>query len=164
MNCYDEIWKPVVGFESKYLVSNLGRVKSIGTYNTCKKGIMKPMVNREGYLHINFFDNGRKKDIGIHRVVAQAFIPNPNGYKYVHHKDENPSNNCVDNLEWCTNSANIRYSCGRQVAQMDSNGNVIRVFNCISDASKELNIPVSNITKCCIGKRTSAGNYSWKYV
>ena len=93
----EEIWKPVAvkGFESRYEVSNLGRVKSIGTYNTCKKGILTPMIDISGYEHVMLFNNGIRKDVSVHRLVALTFIPNPSGLRYVNHKDENIRNNNV---------------------------------------------------------------------
>ena len=160
----NEIWKPVQGFEGLYEVSNLGRVKSIETYNTCKKGIMNPMIDPDGYPHVRLYNRGMFKDISIHRLVAIAFIPNPNNYKYVNHKDENTKNNNVDNLEWCTNSYNLIYSNGKKVRQYSKSGEFIKEFNCIADASREYNIPTTNISKCCKGKRHSAGKFIWRYV
>jgi hypothetical protein len=161
----EEIWKPVAvkGFESKYEVSNLGRVKSIGTYNTCKKGILTPMIDTSGYEHVMLFNNGIKKDISVHRLVALTFISNPEELRYVNHKDENVRNNNVENLEWCTNAYNVAYSLGKSVKQYSKKGELIEVFNTIADASKKLNIPTTNISKCCKGLRKSAGNFVWKY-
>lgn len=158
-----EIWKPVRKFESKYEVSNLGRVKSIGTYNTCKRGILEPMIDTSGYAHVRMYDSGMTEDVGVHRLVAETFIPNPDNLGYVNHKDENPLNNQVDNLEWCSNSYNIAYSTGKRVIQYDKSGLVIKIFNCIADASRELGIPTTNISKCCKGKRKSAGKFIWEY-
>lgn len=161
----EEIWKPVTikEFESKYEVSNLGRVKSIGTYNTCKKGILTPMIDACGYEHVRLYNNGINKDFSIHRLVALAFIPNPKNLGYVNHKDENTRNNKVENLEWCTNSYNLGYSIGKPINQYSKDNKFIKTFNTIADASKELNIPTSNISKCCKGIRKSAGNFIWKY-
>ena len=162
----NEVWKPVPlkDFEKLYEISNYGRVRSNGTYNTCKKGIMKPMTDPSGYYHVRLYNKGLSKDVSIHRLVALAFIPNPNNYGYVNHKDENTKNNVVENLEWCTNSYNLIYSNGIKVAQYSKNGEFIKMFNCVHDASKELNIPTTNISKCCKGKRYSAGKYIWRYV
>jgi hypothetical protein len=160
----DEIWKPIQGFEGLYEISNYGRVKSIGSYNACKRGIMNPMVDLDGYLHVRLYNDGISKDISVHRLVAIAFIPNPNNYKYVNHKDENTMNNSVTNLEWCTNSYNLIYSIGKKIAQYSKNGKLIKTFNSIADASREYNISTTNISKCCKGKRHSAGKYIWKYV
>lgn len=109
-----EIWKPVKGFERYFEISNLGRIKR--TYATlitpsCKKeiykgNILKTNIDR-GYEKINLSVDGKRTLKYIHRLVAEAFIPNPHNYKEVNHKDNNPSNNCVDNLEWCNREQNL---------------------------------------------------------
>ena len=161
-----ELWKPVPieGFCDLYKISTLGRVKRIGTYNSCKKGILTPMTDTSGYKHVRLYNKGFSKDFSVHRLVALAFIPNPNNYKYVNHIDEDITNNKVTNLEWCTNSYNLSYSVGKKVAQYTKSGILIKVFNCLREASEELHIPITNISKCCKGKRLSAGKYIWKYV
>ena len=125
---------------------------------------MNPMIDSDGYLHVRLYNNGVSKDIAIHRLVAIAFIPNPNNYRYVNHKDKNTKNNKVSNLEWCTNSYNLIYSKGKKVVQYSKEGEFIKEFNCVADASRECNIPTTNISKCCKGKRYSAGNFIWRYV
>ena len=102
----DEIWKPVCGFEDKYEVSNLGRVRSLNFRN--KKNDIKlltPLDNGKGYLQVRLSRKWHK----VHRLVAKAFIPNPNNYDEINHKDENKSNNKVDNLEWCSRKYNVNY-------------------------------------------------------
>lgn len=162
-NIMEEIWKPINGFEGKYEVSTFGRVKSIGTYNTCKRGILSPMIDTSGYEHVGLYLNGKAKDKSIHRLVAETFIPNPNELRYINHIDENKRNNNVSNLEWCTNSYNLTYSLGKRVMQFSKNGQLIRVFNSIAEASKELNIPTSNISRCCKRVRATAGGFIWNY-
>lgn len=159
----DEIWKPIEGFEGRYEVSSLGRVKSIGTYNTCKRGILIPMIDTSGYEHVGLHSNGRVLYKSVHRLVAEAFIPNPNDFEYVNHKDENKRNNSISNLEWCTNKYNVAYSLGKKVIQLSKDGSQLNMFNSIAEASKECNIPTSNISKCCKGIRNSAGNFIWRY-
>lgn len=111
-----EIWKDIDGFEGLYQVSNLGRVKSLPKY-TYSKGY--PQLRKEKILKPGY--TGRKrcyatvclndgKQYKVHRLVAEAFIPNPDNLPIVNHKDENPKNNCVENLEWCTNQHNVKYS------------------------------------------------------
>lgn len=161
----EEIWKPIAvkGFESKYEVSNLGRVKSIGTYNTCKRDVLVPMIDTSGYEHVMLFSDGVRKDISVHRLVALTFIPNPNGLRYVNHKDKNIGNNNVGNLEWCTNAYNLAYSVGKTVEQYSKEGTLIKVFNTIADASKELKIPTTNISKCCKGTTLTSNGYIFLY-
>lgn len=108
---YKEIWKNIDGYENKYQISNFGRVRN------CKKNlILKPIINKFGYLKINLYSNKKMKTYLIHRLVAQAFIPNPNNLPIVHHKDENPSNPHVNNLEWCTQKHNL--NCGNRAKKL----------------------------------------------
>ena len=112
----EEVWKYVVGLEGKYEVSNLGRVRSMPRYIKCYGGgirfhygkVLSPAKTKTGYRFV--FLAPQKKMGYVHRLVAEAFIPNPNNYPMVNHKDENPSNNNVDNLEWCTCKYNNNYS------------------------------------------------------
>ena len=100
-----EIWKNIEGYEGKYQVSNLGRVKSmIG-----QEKVLHPKKHRNGHLQIGLHKDKKRKTMYIHRLVAQAFIPNPDNLPCVNHKDENPNNNNVDNLEWCTQKYNCNY-------------------------------------------------------
>ena len=107
----NEIWKSVKGYEDYYSVSNLGRVKSNdrqrlgigGSIRNCKGKILKANPNQSGHLIVNLYDNeGRSKKALVHRLVAIAFIENPDNLPCINHKDEDKTNNCVDNLEWRT--------------------------------------------------------------
>lgn len=160
-----EIWNPIPGFEDRYEISNIGRVKSIGIYNTCKRGILRPMKDPCGYYHVVLYKDCTKTDISIHRLVALSFVDNPNPtlYKYVNHIDKNIKNNRTSNLEWCTNSYNLAYSNGKRVCQYSKDGAFISEFNCIADASREFHIPATNISNCCKGERHTAGGYIWRY-
>lgn len=102
-----EIWQPVKGYEN-YEVSNLGRVKSLSYNNTGKEKILKPFKNNN-YLYVNLLRNGNRKFFLVHRLVASAFIPNPEGFPEVNHKDEDKSNNSISNLEWCSKLYNNNY-------------------------------------------------------
>ena len=114
-----EFWKPVVGYEGLYEISSFGRVKSLPKYvNASHRGfvgkrllpekIMKPS-NCFGYLIVALRKDGKYKKIRVHRLVAQAFIPNPENLPCVNHKDENTLNNKIENLEWCTHEYNDNY-------------------------------------------------------
>ena len=97
-----EIWKPISGYDGLYEVSNIGNVRSI------KKGIiLKPATNKFGYQIVGLSKNGKRKEGKVHRLVAKAFIDNPDNKKQVNHKDGNKKNNSVDNLEWVTNQENV---------------------------------------------------------
>ena len=108
-----EIWKDVVYFEGLYQVSNLGRVKSLNYSRTGREKVLKPSKTN-GYLQVYLYKEGKSKRFSIHRLVAFAFIPNPNNLPIVNHKDEDKSNNCVDNLEWCTVAYNNNYGTKNQ--------------------------------------------------
>ena len=108
----DEIWKDIEGYEGYYQVSNKGRIKGIRLmYQYTEERILKPFSNQKGrgYLKVKLIKNGTGKYAYVHRLVALAFIDNPNHYTEVNHKDENPKNNTVENLEWCTRSYNMSY-------------------------------------------------------
>lgn len=152
-----EEFREVVGFEGLYEVSNYGRVRRNGR-------ILKPWKNRKGYLHVDLSKNGIRRKALIHRLVAQSFIPNPNNYPEINHKDENKTNNAVDNLEWCTREYNNNYSKAKPVLQFDKEGNFIREWPSGVKVEEELGIHQQSISWCCLGKRyKSAGGYLWKY-
>ena len=114
----NEIWKPIKDFENLYEVSNLGRVKSLPRIKINNKGkqltkekIMKPHDFNNGYYKVPLTNKEHlKKYYLVHRLVAQAFIPNPNNFPQVNHKDGDKSNNCADNLEWITREDNIKHA------------------------------------------------------
>lgn len=124
----EEIWKDIEGYEGLYQVSNLGRVRSfdrIDRLGRLRPGvILRPLMNTYGYIQVSFCKEGKEKKLQVHRLVAQAFIPNPEGLPQINHKDENPKNNRVDNLEWCDGKYNCNYGTRneRQVQTMISKG------------------------------------------
>ena len=112
-----EVWRDIKGFEGLYQVSNLGRIKSLPRFVRCKQGafrktrerIMVVIPDKKGYCSVTLCKPNIQERWLVHRLVAQAFIPNPLGLKLINHKDENPLNCCVENLEWCTHKYNINY-------------------------------------------------------
>lgn len=119
-NLEGEEWRDVVGYEGKYQVSSYGRVKSlIDEYGHYREKIMKQCFNKFGYLRVGIRKDGKQKNCPVHRLVAIAFIPNPNpnNFKCVNHKDECKTNNCVDNLEWCDHKYNNIY--GTRLERID---------------------------------------------
>lgn len=174
-----EIWKTVKGFEGFYEVSSLGRVKSLGNGNSnnSKERILKP-VKCNGYLRVPLWKDGKPKNFSVHRLVANAFIPNPLNLPQVNHKDENKENNCVDNLEWCTQKYNVNYGsrtekCSKKlinredlskiVHQFTKSGEFVREWNSLSDVQREIGYSIGNISQCCQGKRKSAYGYIWSF-
>lgn len=163
-----EIWKDVKGYEGHYQVSNKGNVKSI------KNGtIMIPSITKFGYKRLSLCKNGIVKNKVIHRLVAEAFVENPNNYDIVNHKDENKLNNFANNLEWCDRKYNTNYgTCiarrskrkQRAVNQYDLNMNFIRRYESIKEASNGNYSLYTHIGECCKGKHFSIGGYIWRYA
>ena len=158
MNKMREIWKPVIGFYH-YNISSLGRLR-----NPYGK-ILHPTPNYKGYLKVKLYPSDGGNPVGkfIHRLVAEAFIPNPDNLPQINHKNYNKQDNTVDNLEWCTNEYNQRYSSTLKINQYSINGKFIRVWGAISDASKALGIPTTNISKCCKGKILTINHFIFLY-
>lgn len=164
----EEIWKDIKDFEGHYQVSNLGRIKSI---KFGKEIILKQHNNKGGYYYVCLLKNGKHKNYYVHRLVAQAFLPNPYKLPQVNHKDENKTNNNVDNLEWCTNEYNHNYgtinerisqSQSKPVLQYDLNGNLIKEWKSINECGRN-GFNQGDICKCCNGKRKTAKGFIWKY-
>ena len=119
----DEVWKDILGYEGVYQVSNHGRIRSLDRYvgrRFFPGKIFSLNPNRYGYVRVDLRYRGKSKSSAVHRLVAEAFLDNPNGLPQINHKDENKSNNHVDNLEWCTAEYNINY--GHRTEKM-SHGN-----------------------------------------
>ena len=163
-----EIFKEINDFEG-YYISNLGRVKS------CKRKTEKFIAVKDdthGYLIVKLWKDNKQYSKKIHRLVAEAFISNPENLRDVNHKDENKHNNCVENLEWINHKDNINYGTrneranktkSKAIIQLDLNGNVINEFISSYDAERQLDISESNINQCCNGKRKTAGGYKWQF-
>ena len=127
-----EEWKSIPGYECLYEVSNLGRVRSLDryvkgkseSYRLHKGKVLSPGKDKDGYLQVCLCCNGKYKIISVHRLVAQAFIPNPDNLPMINHKDEVKTNNSVDNLEWCTVKYNSNYKgvLKRRSQRMKENG------------------------------------------
>ena len=178
----DEIWKSITETDGRYEVSNLGNVRSVDRYARVCGGSQRlvkgrnitPMKCSNGYLELQASMGTKRKCLLIHRLVAQYFIPNPNNYPEVNHKDENPQNNHADNLEWCTSKYNCNYGTRNQrcvekvikkpVKQLSLDGKVIKTFSMISEAKRPTGIDATQITRVCKGKNITAGGYKWEYA
>ena len=170
----NEIWKTIDGYDGLYMVSNYGRIKSFKTYRKHDGERLLTPCNKGGYYQVGLRKDEKRKWIGVHRLVAKAFIPNPNNYPCVNHKDENPLNNHVDNLEWCTVLYNNTYGnriqkvtskTGKIVLQYSLDGEFIREYSSISEASRQTKTDASAICHCCKGKYNyhQTNGYVWKY-
>ena len=159
-----EEWRDIKGFEGKYMVSNLGRVKSLNYNKTGKEKIMKGVPDGYGYFQLSLCKEGKVKNCRINRLVAQAFIPNPDNLPEVNHKDKIRTNNRVDNLEWCTTQYNVEYSRAKAVIGINKVSGLILEFPSANEAKRQTGINQSNIIQCCKGRRKSTGGYYWHYA
>lgn len=184
----EELWKDVAGYEGLYQVSNLGRVKSLGRIASNGKGayvvksrILLTYLDFGKYQCVKLSRNGKAKQHKVHRLVAEAFISNPNKLPCVNHKDENRQNNNVNNLEWCTHQYNNTYGTTRQrrvktirkmlkgkwitqksVSQYSLSGEFIASYDSCEQAAKATNTRANNISACCHGKVKTANGFIWK--
>lgn len=166
----DEIWKDIVGWEGLYQVSSYGRVKS---FRKKEPHVLSSCIGKHGYNVVLLHDGkGKRKNERVHRLVAQAFIPNTNNYPYINHKDENKTNNCVNNLEWCTAEYNSNYgtcksrignSNSRPILKYDLEGNFIREYKSMSEAERIEGINHASICICCNGRVSYQGSSIWIY-
>lgn len=165
-----EIWKEIKGYPN-YMVSNMGQVKSLNYNHTGREKIMKPSVNKSGYLLICLSKNSYIKNYYLHRLVAEAFIPNPNNLPQVNHKNEIKDDNKVENLEWCDQKYNNNYN-GRQkriaakrkkiTLQINPNTNeIIKEFPSTIEVKRQLGL--THISDCCKGKRKTCGGFKWEF-
>lgn len=178
-NLPNEEWKNVVGYEGSYMVSNLGRVKSLPTQKFKKPiRILRSYITGNGYLTVKLQSEGNILNIRVHRLVAQAFIPNPNNYSEINHIDENKLNNLYSNLQWCDRSFNVNYG-GRNITvayklrnrkdqskivqQIDINGNLLREFRSVADAGRYYKCYPSYIGKVCRNERSNYKGMLFKY-
>ena len=175
----EEVWKDIKGYEGKYQISSFGRVKTFRYRNSHKVGILKPQKNVRGYLIVDLKNHCNRKHFTIHRLVAQAFIPNPDNLPQVNHKDEDKTNNHVENLEWCTNEYNYNYGTARErlseklrsiskkarkpVICTDLDGNFIKEYESVS-AVEEDGHSCGVVSMVCRGLLNKHHNMLWHYA
>lgn len=172
-----EVWVPIKGYENLYEVSSFGRVRSFPR-NTTNGGILSPSKT-EGGLVVMLRNSGNDCKRRVHRLVGEHFILNINNHPQINHKDGNRWNNHLNNLEWCTNSENIKHShdfLNREftaygenhensivVSKYDKNMNYLGTYGSVNEAGRQNNIPFTNIAKCARNERKTAGKFIWKY-
>lgn len=153
----------IAGYEGLYAITNCGKVWSYR-----KNTFLKSYLAR-GYFKVCLCKDGTHKQLLVHRLVAETFLPNPQNLPQINHKDENKKNNCVENLEWCSAKYNINYGNHNEMVGKKHRKKVYcveldRVFESIRLAAKEFNLSDTNISKCCRGKYKTTGGFHWKYV
>ena len=196
----NEIWKPVVGYEGWYEVSSFGNLRSVDRTGVDVFGVARRYKGRMissdslsyGYPVAILMKNGKRKTVRIHRIVAEAFIPNPDNKPFIDHIDTNKLNNSLSNLRWCTDKENSNNEITkeknranglrmweegcfdnrnnthyRKVAQYTRDGEYIKTWDSIVEVEAALGIDASSISSLCLGtnpKRHTAGGYKWKHV
>ena len=192
------LWKDVVGFEGLYIVSNLGEIRSVDHYVRCNDGkrlvrgrTLKPCDRGNGYPFVTMGKDGKQYNMSVHRVVAIAFLPNPNNLPEVNHKDANTFNYSLDNLEWCDRKYNVNYGTAqarhsvtasdsfkrtgyyqqilegflwKAVAKCGTDGNEIERYKSIKEASEKTGVFQGDISRCCKGIRKTCGGFKWMYI
>lgn len=167
----EEIWKDIVDYEGLYQVSNLGRVKSLVRKGVLKEKMLKPFIHQKGYLQIGLHKNGKYIKYLVHRLVAEAFIPNPNNLPEVNHKDENKQNNVVSNLEWCDRSYNNTYGTmikrrvekqSKPVLQYTIDGILVKEWSSIMECGRN-GFHIFCISSCCNGKQKIHKGFKWAF-
>ena len=172
-----EVWKPVFGFEN-YQISNMGRLKRGNHF-------LKGALDKDGYHTMFLCKDGKQHHFRLHRLVAQAFIPNPKELETVDHIDSDKNNNCASNLQWMSLTDNVQkyskekgYVIGGKknliprgkrgeklrhpIVQMDLEGNIIRYFDSMMDAERATGIGSGRISNCVNGRKKTAGGYIWR--
>lgn len=192
----EEIWCDISDYKGLYQVSTLGRVRSLdrviydqGRHWFQNGKILKASSQKSGYLFVTLSKAGKAKQYRVHRLVAQAFIPNPNGWPQVNHKDEDVTNNKVENLEWCTAKYNLNYGNHNQnvaktlkqhkyqkiaiengrktstpVLKFTLDGKFLEKYSSQVEAAKNNNIRQGSVSNCCRGKVKQVKGYIYKYL
>lgn len=168
----NEIWKDTYIYGQQYQISNYGRVR-----NKFSGHILTPQIDNKGYLRVRMSFHDKKATAKVHRLVAMAFIPNPENKPQVNHIDTDKKNNCVDNLEWVTNGENqihafetgLNYVTGKAgrkricVSKIDlMTGTVLETYPSIAKAAEKNKVYETNIRKVTLGERKSAGGFGWR--
>lgn len=171
----EEIWKDIKGYDN-YQISSLGNVRKITkngfTHIKCSpRGSQKTSKTKEKYMGVSLYKNGIRKGFSVHRLVAETFIQNEHNYPYINHINGIKDDNRIFNLEWCTQEQNVRHAYDvlnirnyyGSIKQYTKEGEFIKEYDSVREASRELGIHCGNIVKCAMRKRNIAGGYVWRF-
>ena len=171
-----EIWKDYKDYEGLYQASNLGRLRSLdrwvksksGSVRLCKGKILKLCTDKYGYLKVGLYKNNKVKTYLVHRIIAETFLPNSDNLPCVNHKDEDKTNNNVNNLEWCNSEYNNAYGtrterCCKPVLQYTIDGKFVREWPSAMDAERNGGFSSECIYKCCKGKIKKHQGCIWRH-
>lgn len=168
-----EEWRDIKGYEGLYQVSDLGRVRSLDRLSTngnrLKGQILKPATNKGGYLQVSLRKDGKTRSFLAHRLVAEAFCPNPDNLPFVNHCNERKNDNKAFNLDWISFDENINYGT-RNERISKAHGKRVRcietgiVYYSAREAARQLGIDSSTISKVCRGIKRTCGGFHWEYI
>lgn len=169
----NEEWRPIAGYEGIYEVSNTGNVVSLN-YNKKigERRLRKQKLTKDGYLEIALCKGNKMKHVMVHRLVAETFLPNPSGLPQINHKDENKTNNRVDNLEWCDVKYNINYGSGIKrrsesvsipIIKKTKDGEFVKRYKSVSEAAEDNGMTTCEIVLVCNGHNVTANGFKWEY-
>ena len=170
----EEVWCDIKGFEGKYQVSNMGRVKSLGNDKSRKEKILSPSKDKDNYLIVSFCKCGKSKKYKVHRLVLMTFSPVENMSELqVNHKDENKTNNRLENLEWVTCKENCNHGSRNAraaekkaipIVQLTLDGKFVKDWKSIHAAEREGGFDQGNINNCLKGRLKTHKGYRWQYL
>ena len=171
MSKIEEIWKDIPNYEGLYQASTLGRIRSLTRTHLEKPIIRVASTDKDGYLKLVLVKNKQRKTFRVHRLVAETFIPNPENKPQVNHRDENPANNCVTNLEWMTPKENINYGTGIERRATPSRKRVRCIetgviYSSITDAEIKTGISHAHLSLVCnkVNGNKTAHGYHWEFI
>ena len=173
----NEIWKDITGYDGVYQVSDMGRVKRLIGYRCRKERILKTFDNGNGYPFVVLCKDGVSKEYYVHRLVAEAFLPNPNNLPCVNHINEVKTDNRSENLEYCDHAYNNSYGnritriaksmtngkLSKSILQYSLDGDFIKEYPSANEVERQLGFSQGNISKCCLGKYKQMYGYKWHY-